>query len=83
MTKKKDQPIIIMGMWVQNFGHFTKERSASLKTGRVIAPFALRHMPDYCKASPHVPTALSTPEGLPWMIISPWKAQLLISSRSS
>lgn len=35
------------------------------------------------QASPHVPTALSTPEGLPWMIISPWKAQLLISSRSS
>lgn len=33
--------------------------------------------------SPHVPTALSTPEGLPWMIISPWKAQLFISSSSS
>lgn len=68
---------------VQNFCRFTKERSVSNQTERVIAPYALCHMPDYCKASPHVPTALSTPEGLPWMIISPWKAQLLISSRSS
>lgn len=68
---------------VQNFSHFPKERCVSNKTERVLAPYALWHMPDYCKASPHVPTALSTPEGLPWMIISPWKAQLLISSRSS
>lgn len=68
---------------VQSFSHLPKEHSVSNQTERVIAPYALRHMSDYCKASPHVPTALSTPEGLPWMIISPWKAQLLISSRSS
>lgn len=70
-------------LMVQHSSHVTKECSVSNKTGGVIAPYALCHMPDYCKASPHVPTALSTPEGLPWMIISPWKAQLLISSRSS
>lgn len=32
---------------------------------------------------PHVPTALSTPEGFPWMILSPWNAHLLISSIST
>jgi len=32
---------------------------------------------------PHVLTALSTPEGLPWMIFSPMNAHLLISSISS
>ncbi len=32
---------------------------------------------------PHVPTALSTPEGLPWMIFSPMNAHVLISSISS
>lgn len=73
----------MMTAMVQHFSHVTIERSVSNKTEGVIAPYALCHMPDYCKASPHVPTALSTPEGLPWMIISPWKAQLLISSRSS
>lgn len=28
-------------------------------------------------------TALSTPEGLPWITLSPWKAHSLITSRSS
>lgn len=32
---------------------------------------------------PQVPTALSTPEGLPWITRSPWKAQLLIKFSSS
>lgn len=32
---------------------------------------------------PQVPTALSTPEGLPWITRSPWKAQLLIKVSSS
>lgn len=32
---------------------------------------------------PHVPTALSTPDGFPWMIFSPWNAHLLISSIST
>lgn len=32
---------------------------------------------------PQVPTALSTPEGLPWITRSPWKAQLLIRVISS
>lgn len=32
---------------------------------------------------PQVPTALSTPEGLPWITRSPWKAQLLINVSSS
>lgn len=32
---------------------------------------------------PQVPTALSTPEGLPWITRSPWKAQLLINISSS
>lgn len=32
---------------------------------------------------PQVPTALSTPEGLPWITPSPWKAHLLIKVSSS
>lgn len=32
---------------------------------------------------PQVPTALSTPEGLPWITHSPWKAHLLIKVSSS
>ena len=32
---------------------------------------------------PQVPTALSTPEGLPWITRSPWRAQLLIKASSS
>lgn len=32
---------------------------------------------------PQVLTALSTPEGFPWITLSPWKAHLLISSKLS
>lgn len=48
----------------------------------------LRHLTAPCWGAanthiPQVPTALSTPEGLPWITRSPWKAQLLIRLISS